>query len=160
MVLQGSTSTAAVPFLVCRSGTRLCAVPLAHVAETMRPLPLEPLADMPPFLLGVSVIRSAVVPVVDLALLTGSPLRTPPGRYVTLRLAGDRLVALAVEGTVGVRALAAESLHEVPPLLRDAAPEVIAAVTLLDAELLLVLQAARVLPESVWSGIAAHEALA
>ena len=40
-------------------------------------------------------------------------------------------------------------IKDLPPLLRDATGEVIAAVGTLDAELLLVLQSGRLVPESV-----------
>lgn len=150
MALEHPTSA---PFLICRCGARLCGLPLEYVAETMRPLPVETFPDMPPALLGVAVIRAVAVPVVDVAMLIGATTRTPPGRYVTLKLGGERQVGLAVESVIGVRELAIESLNEVPPLLSDAAPDVISAVTLLDAELVLVLQAARLIPDSVWDDI-------
>jgi len=146
------------PFLICRSGAKLCGLPLEHVAETMRPLPIETFPDMPPALLGVAVIRAVPVPVVDLATLVGASTRTPPGRYVTLRLDEKRQVGLAVESVIGVRELPIESLKDVPPLLSGTAPEIISAVTLLDAELVLVLQAARWLPDSVWHEFEAEHA--
>jgi purine-binding chemotaxis protein CheW len=54
---------------------------------------------------------------------------------------------------IGIRRLDIESLEQIPPLLRDTAPDLISAIALLDAELLLVLQAARLVPESLWSDI-------
>jgi purine-binding chemotaxis protein CheW len=63
---------------------------------------------------------------------------------VTLRVAG-RVVALAVNGVVGVRDLPPATVGDLPPLLRDAGTEVIAAVGRLDAELLFVLRSARLL---------------
>lgn len=143
-------------FLICRSAPRLCALPLEHVAETMRALPIEPMPGMPPFLLGVSIIRGAVVPVVNLARLLGATANVQAARYVTLRL-GDRQVAFAVERVIGVRELAAESIEDIPPLLCEADAGVVAAIATLDAELLLVLQAARLIPESVWDALDAHD---
>jgi len=139
--------------LVCRVGSRLCALPVEHVIETMRPLPVEPMAGAPRFVRGLSVIRGVPTPVVDAARLLGvteeeSDLAAAPaagGRFVTLR-AGERPVALAVDAVLTVRALAEPSLHELPPLLRDAATDVVSAVSVLDAELLLVLRAARLVP--------------
>ena len=43
--------------LICRVGDLLCAVPLALVGETMRPLPVEPLAGVPSYVRGVAIIR-------------------------------------------------------------------------------------------------------
>ena len=140
-------------FLVCRSALRLCALPLERVAETMRPLPLEALPDMPPALLGAAVIRATAVPVLDLGLLLGAPVSTPPGRFVSLKLDDGRGVAVAVTEVVGVHRLDGAALAQVPPLLRDAADGIVHALSLLDAELLLVLQTARLVPEGMWAAI-------
>lgn len=150
-------SSASDSFLICRSSPRLCALSLQHVAETMRALPIEPLPEMPAFLLGVSIIRGAVVPVVNVARLLGATTNAQPARFVTLRL-GDRQVAFAVESVIGVRELAAESIEEIPPLLCEADAGVVAAMTTLDAELLLVLQGVRLIPESVWDALDAQRA--
>jgi chemotaxis signal transduction protein len=56
-------------------------------------------------------------------------------------------MALAVDSVVGVRPIRAGALHALPPLLRDSA--VIAAIGVLDAQLLVVLQASRLLPEAL-----------
>lgn len=146
-----NASSASISYLICRSNPRLCALPLEHVVETMRALPIEPLPDMPPFLLGVTIIRGMVMPVVNVARLLGA-LDIPPARYVTVRL-GKRQVALAFESVTGIRELAAESAKEIPPLLRELDASAVAAITTLDAELLLVLQDARLVPESVWDAI-------
>lgn len=141
----------AAPSLLLRVRGRLCALPLEHVVETMRPLPVRPVADTPPFVTGVSVIRGAAVPVVDVARLLNPSAdprdSTPRGaaRFVTVRTA-DRTVALDVDAVVGVRRLPAGALGELPPLLRDAGSDAVAAIGTLDAELILVLRAARLLP--------------
>jgi purine-binding chemotaxis protein CheW len=145
------------PFLLCRSDQVLCALPLSHVRETMRALPLEALAAMPPFMLGLAVIRGAAVPVLDLARLLGgaaAPARAGR-RYVTLAL-GQRQVALAVDFVLGVRALDPAALGPVPALLQTADAGMLAAVGTLDAELMLVLQAGRLVPDSVWQACAAE----
>lgn len=132
-------------------------MPLGSVIETMRPLAIEPIAGAPAFVMGLSIIRGAPVPVIDLGGLLGgasaggSP--AAPGRLVTLRVDG-RCVALAVEAVLGVRALPA-SLEEPPPLLREAADDAIESIGVLDAELLLVLRAAQLVPESVWTSVGA-----
>ena len=132
-------------WLICRVQTRLCALPLEHVIETLRPLPVEPVAGAPPFVLGLAVIRGTPLPVIDAARLLGADdARTE--RFVTV-MAGNRRVALAVDHVLGVRAVAPQSLHALPPLLHDADTDVIAAIGLLDAELLLVLRSTRLLPE-------------
>ena len=140
--------------LVCRARDRLCALPVAQVVETMRPLPLQPLGAMPPFVKGLAAIRGAAVPVVDLGLLLGAAAPAAPARFVTVR-AGARLVALAVEEIAGVRVLAGGDLAALPPLLRDASDGAAAALGRLDAELLYVLELSRAVPDDVWRALAA-----
>jgi purine-binding chemotaxis protein CheW len=133
--------------LVCRVETRLCALPLEHVVETLRALPIEPVADAPPFVLGLAVIRGEPLPVVDVGRLLGTD-SAQAERFVIVN-AGGRRVALAVDHVAGVRAVAPESLVALPPLMHTAASDVIAAIGLLDAELLLVLQSTRFVPDEV-----------
>jgi purine-binding chemotaxis protein CheW len=129
--------------LLFRAGAHLCAIPIAEVAEIMRPLPLERLAAQPDFLLGLSVIRGASVPVVDAgALLGGVAAPHPLCRFLRLRI-GARSVALAVDAVVGVRSLTARALGALPPLLGEAGRELIAALGAADGEFLLVLQTGR-----------------
>lgn len=136
--------------LSCHVGGLICGLPLAHVIETLRPLPVEPLPGMPPFVLGLSVVRGAAIPVVDARLLLGVERPGPCRRYVTLSL-GARRAALAVDEVIGVRALDLASLEELPPLLGSLAAELVAAITNLDASLLIVLHGARLVPDSAWS---------
>jgi purine-binding chemotaxis protein CheW len=144
--------------LVCRVQGRLCALPLGHVMETMRPLPTEAFVGAPDFVLGLAVVRGAPVPVVDAAKLLGAA-GVRIDRFVMLKV-GTRRIALGVEGVLGVRALPAGALQELPPLLQDAATDVVAAIGLLDAELLLVLRGTRLLSDADWSRVDAAEAAA
>src|ERR1700730_6787858 len=112
--------------LVVRVQTRVCAVPLMHVVETMRPLPVESITGMPSFVRGVSIIRGVPTPVVDLGAVLGA-LGGCAERIVTLRL-GDRQVALSVDAVLGVRDLDLSAIHELPPLLRGASQDVLEAI--------------------------------
>jgi len=148
--------------LVCRVQQRLCALPLAHVIETMRPLPTTTVAGAPPFVCGLAVIRGAAVPVLDAARLL-CDADDEPGRFVMLALGasgtpGSRHVALAVGSVLGVRAIPPASLQALPPLLQDAGADAVASIGLLDAELLLVLQASRLLSDEAWAGLVALRA--
>jgi purine-binding chemotaxis protein CheW len=51
----------------------------------------------------------------------------------------------------GVRLIPSESLHALPPLLQCAEAQAIAAIGMLDAELLLFMQTARLVPEELWA---------
>ncbi len=144
--------------LVVMAGECACAFPVQHVAETMRPLPIEPLAGTPAFVRGVAVIRGAPTPVIDLkALLKNGENSAIYGRFVTLKL-GDRRVALGVDSVVGLKNLNAAQLADLPPMLRDVATDLISAVSTREAQLLLVLQASRLVPDEVWAGLATAEA--
>ena len=138
--------------LLCRARMLMCALPLSHVVETMRPLPIQPLGGMPTFVRGLSVIRGATVPVVDLGALLGLPTEGQPSRFVSLRT-GERRVALAVEEVVGVRALSSVPLETLPPLLHRAKSRVIALVGRLDTSLLVVLQDSRIVPDWAWTSL-------
>ena len=140
------------PALVCRVLDLSCALPLEAVIETMRPLPVEAVSGMPRFVLGISIIRGGPVVVVDAGLLLGHRASTA-GRAVTVR-AASRTIALLVDAVIGVRTLTARSVAELPPLLDKAAGDAVAAIAALDNELLLVLRAARLVPDDLPTGVA------
>lgn len=137
--------------LLCRSGKHYYALPLESVAEVMRMLPIEQLAGVPPYVRGLSIIRGTPVPIVDIGLLIGNR-PTQSGRMVTLKVL-DRVVAIQVEAVFGIHAFAADTFCQLPPLLRDVATEAITALGSLDAELLLALHTARLVPGSVFAEI-------
>ncbi|RPI22189.1 MAG: chemotaxis protein CheW [Acidobacteria bacterium] len=153
--MSNLNDTSISPALVMKVGEFRCALPLRHVLETMRPLPIQPLACAPDFVLGLSVIRGEPVPVVDLASLLQIP-SDPPSRFVVVR-AGDRRVALAVELIAGTRAVTPQSLSSVPPLLAGAPAVSVAAIGSLDKQLLLVLETACLIPDEVWASLAGSE---
>jgi purine-binding chemotaxis protein CheW len=154
LVPSSKAVTGASSALIVVAGASRCALPLEHVIETMRPLPIEPVADAPAHVLGLSIIRGRPVPVVDLGgLLASSGPRAvaqAPARFVTVR-AGTRQVALAVQSVVGVKNLGPNAVHELPPLVGASPSTSVTALGVLDRELLSVLDAARVIPEE-WSG--------
>jgi purine-binding chemotaxis protein CheW len=133
--------------LLCRAGAARCALPVDQVGETMRLLPIEPVAGTPPYLRGLAVIRGMPVPVVDLGLILGG-VRTRPQRLVTIRLAA-RTVALAVDEVIGVMPIEADAVEPLPPLVEGVASEIIAAIGALDSEFLLFLRLSRIIPEDV-----------
>lgn len=135
--------------LIVRAGSLQVGLPLAHVVETLRPPTCALLPGTPDWVLGASLIRGRPTPVIDLSrLLTG--VASARRRIVTLR-AGARSAGLAVCEVLGLRELPASPRPELPPVLAQA-EDVVSVLGVLDRELLLVLQAARVLaalpPES------------
>lgn len=145
--------------LLCRSMGRLCAFDLDHVRETMRALPVQPVPDMPSCVAGVAMIRGIAAPVLDVNCLLGGAAGKPARRFISLKL-DARHLALAVDEVIGVRAIAADQLAGIAPLLQDADQGMVRAIATLDAELLLILQASRMMPEHSWQALAAAGSLA
>lgn len=142
--------------LLFRAGSCGCAIPVSHVVETMRPLPIEPLAGLPAFVMGVAVIRGVATPVVDLGSLLSALDRAPVARFITLKT-GGRQVALGVESVAGVARLDDSKLEALPPLLKNPEAGAVGLIGALDGRLLLVLRAGRVVPEEAWSRLAGAE---
>lgn len=137
--------------LVCRIGDTLCALPLAQVGETMRALPAEPLAGVPPYVRGLAIVRGCPTPVIDagaLLLESGGSGR----RFVTVS-PHDRPFMLAVDAVVGVMTLAGDVANALPSLLQTPRLAAIASTATLDGQLLLMLESARVVPEAVWASV-------
>ncbi len=146
---QPSASSA----LIVRVAGAICAIPLTEVVETMRPLPIEPLTNTPDFILGMARIRGAAVPVVLLSgLFQGDQCCNDSTRFVTLRV-GQRSVALAVQGVIGVADLSEQVFGDLPPLLKTVRTELIQRLGTLDAEFLVMLDTARLVPESIWQAL-------
>lgn len=130
-------------FVVFRTGESVCALPLACVVETLRPLPLRSVAGAPPFVAGVSIIRGAPVPIISAALLLDG-IANVLRRLLIVR-AGDRRVGLAVDEIEGIRFLDGEQVLGLPPLLHRESASV-ESLAVADGELLVVLAAGRLLP--------------
>jgi purine-binding chemotaxis protein CheW len=118
----------------------------------MRPLPIEPLAGTPSFVVGVSVVRGSPIPVIDAARLLGCSDSLPAARWVAMRV-GSRAAALAVDEVLGVTSLTNDALGDLPPILRRGDIDFVEAIGTLDRELLLVLNSARLVPPSVWAAL-------
>jgi len=125
------------------------------VIETMRPLPTSKLAGVPPFVLGVAIVRGDAVPVVCLDAFLGSSAPAAPARLVTVR-AGARVVALAVDAVAGVAALDPREASRLP-LVADACAGALESLRARDDDLLVVLRGARIVPEEVYAAIEARE---
>jgi purine-binding chemotaxis protein CheW len=138
-------------WLLCRTGTLLCALPLNHVIEIMRVLPVEAISGAPHFVRGLSIIRGFPVPVIDTGKLFGEQ-GTTSARLVTIRV-GDRTVAFAVDEVLGVRAIESDVVVALPPLLRDAGGDALSAIGTLDGELLLFMNAARIVPDALFDDL-------
>jgi purine-binding chemotaxis protein CheW len=133
--------------LVFRAAGRLYGFSLDVVLEVMRPLPVEPVADAPKYVLGIAMVRGRATPVLDAsALLTGAGCGQS-GRWLRLRARpkGDasnelKWVAAAVDDVVGIRRRDELELERTAPLLGEADAGLLLELGRLDGELLRVLQ--------------------
>lgn len=149
---SGAIAATGAWWLVCRAGRRLVALPVERIAEVMRILPVERIAGAPTYVRGLSIVRGGPVPVVDLGLMLDGAAGDAK-RLVTVK-AADRLVALAVDDVVGLMDFTGQTLGRLPPLLHDIGTEAIAAIGARDAELIVFLQASRLVPGDVLTMLA------
>jgi purine-binding chemotaxis protein CheW len=134
--------------LVTRVGSVVCAFPIRDVIETMRPMPIDPIAGAPDFVAGLAIVRGSPIPVVNTAVLLGG-VATSGERFVIVR-SGDRRVALVVDAVLDVRLIDPSLLAAMPPLISGANRDVAVAIGALDAALVVVLDAARILSADAW----------
>jgi purine-binding chemotaxis protein CheW len=137
-----------VAALVFRAGSFYCALPLGEVIETMRPLATRPLAGTPPYVLGLTILRGAPAPVIDMTrLLTGA--ETTVDRYVAVR-AGRGPIVCATGPVLGVRDVHVEPPEGPAALLAGVSRALIAAVGTVGTEPLLLLHSIAAVPDEVW----------
>ena len=146
--LLTAASDAGVVALVFQAGPLYCAFPLEDVVETMRPLPTRPLAGTPPYVCGLTILRGAPAPVVDVTrLLTGVDGEIV--RYVAV-LAGRGPVACATGTVLGVRRIKVEPPEGPAALFTGASKALIAAVGTVGTSPLLLLRSMSAVPDAVW----------
>ncbi len=152
---DSAASVDAIWVVLVRTGPRISGFPVAHVVETMRPLPPTRFVESPGFVRGASIIRGRATPVVDLGALLGVP-DSDVRRYLTIRAASGHL-ALAVEEVLGVRNVAASVFFPLPPLLGGSEDALVDRIGVLDSRLLLVLRAGRILPSDLWRQLTSED---
>jgi purine-binding chemotaxis protein CheW len=140
--------------LIFRAGPLYCALPLGEVIETMRPLPVQPLAGTGSIVRGVCVMRGASTPVIDVAQLLGGHAASA-SRFIAVRT--DRgPVALATGDVLGIRTVEdAGAARQRASALGGAAMRMVSAVGTFHGEPLLVLQSMGVLADEIWAAAAA-----
>lgn len=144
--------------LLVRARSWTCALPIRDVVETMRALPVRPVAGVPPFVRGVAMIRGALLPVVNLGTLLGDDSQQVGRRFVTVKVGEDRLAALEVNEVLGARHVDVALLDLMPPLLSEAMPDLVERLGALDGQILAVLRAAALVSDTLWSELTAKGA--
>jgi purine-binding chemotaxis protein CheW len=135
------------------AGDRAVAIPVAAAIETMRPLPVEPLAGLPPWVEGVALIRGQPTPVVNVAALLGEAGAPSIGAFVTVRAERSTL-ALAVRRVTGVGSLEPGEWQAMPSIAAGVT-EAVEAVGVLGTRLTTVLSAGRLIPDGALARIEA-----
>lgn len=138
--------------LVARVGEVACAILIASVTETMRPLPADPLGDAPEYVVGVAIVRGQPTIVVETARLLGLAKGGSPRRYVVVRT-GAHPLALTFDEVIGVRRLSAMELSDLPPLLRRLTPDAMSKIGTADRHVMLLLESALVVPPELLARI-------
>ena len=107
------------------------------MAEISHPLPVAPLPNVAPMLLGLANLRGVVLPGHRSAARFGLPARPdgPDCRLVVLK-GGGKPYALRVDSVLGLTRLPEGGFRPAPPAVARRAPEFYEAVTLLDGRLL------------------------
>lgn len=143
----GGDGATAGTCLVVRAAGRHVALSFEDLIEVFRPLQVAALGEVPEVVRGMCRHRGEWVPVVDLAVVLGAG-QAGSRMCVAVRV-GDRRAALAVDGVRGLRPLPA-LVRPAPSLVREATAGVVRALGSLDSELLVVLEAARLVPPEAW----------
>ncbi len=143
--------------LLFRAATKLCALPLCHVVEILRPLPIEQLPDMPAFVAGASLIRGLPTPIVDAGVLLDGARLDRPARLVSVRTPSGRVAGLLASEVLGIRDDTQLDATGMPPLLSGSPREFIATLARLDEEFLAILDSGRLVPEPIWERMSISE---
>jgi purine-binding chemotaxis protein CheW len=141
--LTARVSASASYSLLFRVALHRCALPLEHVVETMRPLPLEAWPGASPAAGGFAVVRGERMPILSLSDWF-APGVSKPERFIIVRTA-ERTVGIAVDEVMGVRELATPPAH-LKPLLGYASAQ---AASVIDDDIRAALAAAYVVPSEL-----------
>lgn len=141
-------------YVVFRVDHQSYALPLEHVTRALRMVAFTPVPDAPAWLMGVINLAGQIVPVLNLRLCMGLPPREPQlnDRLLIVNTHGQSL-AVMVDEVVNVLELAPQQVEPPPPALAQSRP-LVGTIQQAD-DLILVLEAARLLPPADSSAIPA-----
>lgn len=130
-------------------GDELYGVSATDVSEIREPLPLMPLPNVPPHVLGLINLRGTVLPVVDLRRRFGLKLKPdgPDNRLIILKGPGYS-VALWVDRVYGLARLPRADFQPAPPGVARIAPEYYEQVATLDGRMLIELNVQKLLADT------------
>lgn len=120
----GSTDAAEPTVQLCAFvvGTIEYAIDLMRVEEILRPQPITPLPESPPWVEGVASLRGNLLPVVHLRRRLGlEPIAPTPKARLLVCWLGRRRVGFMVDRVIEVMRVKRENLRPAPPLLATSA---------------------------------------
>lgn len=95
-------------------GGEVYAVDLRHVREVFEVDVITPVPGMPPALVGVTNVRGAVIPVMDLRRMLNLPTAGPAPQYAVIIKHGNHQVGVLVERVPEIRTVKTEQFLPTP----------------------------------------------
>lgn len=95
-------------------GGEIYAVDLRHVREVFEVDVITPVPGMPPALVGVTNVRGAVIPVMDLRRMLNLPTGGPPPPYAVIIKHGNHQVGVLVERVPEIKTVQTEQFLPTP----------------------------------------------
>lgn len=146
----GPIGNGEVELLTFRVASQFYAVDIMSVREIRGWAQATSLPHAPPYVRGVINLRGTVLPVLDLALRLGIEIDGPTERSVVIVVdIGGRTVGLRVDAVTDIVTLPCGDLQPPPDLAGSEAQVVVRALTLIDGNMVRVLDLAGVLPSGV-----------
>ncbi|MFC1769532.1 chemotaxis protein CheW [Nitrospirota bacterium] len=93
------------------------AVDVGKVVEVMNPVGLDPIPEMPDFVVGLKDVRGEMIPIVDMRDRMGVAPSTKRDRMFTINVDGDK-VGLIVDDVLGVQLIDTDDVRRPPVLFR------------------------------------------
>ena len=142
------TRESAAQFVGFRLDRQCYALPLDHVERALRMVAVTPVPEAPPWVAGVINLHGRVIPMLDLRQRFGQPSREPhPDDRLLVVQTLERTMALMVDEVTEVLEVLAHQVEPSYGFLPDSRP--VAAVIRRDEDLILVLDAAGLVPPEV-----------
>ena len=107
-----------VQFAALEIGGNTYALDIMRIKGIYNPLPITPVPRAPAFIEGVTELRGAILPVVDMRKRFDAPATLPFNRSVKFVLVAieKRIVALIVDGVIEVMRIARGDVRAAPPM--------------------------------------------
>lgn len=113
-------------------GGEVYAVDLRNVREVFQVDTITPVPGMPPALVGVTNVRGAVIPIMDLRRMLGVPTAGPAPQYAVIIKHGNHQVGVLVERVPEIRTVHTEQFLPTPSGEASGAKPFLTAVLRLD----------------------------